>query len=100
MTPVARRTDPGTSWAAANSVTRVRASQWRIYIILLDSDGLTDEELIRAVASGGWQMSDSGVRSRRSELVHLGWVHDTGTRRLTAAGRHTIVWAADLGGRP
>lgn len=90
--PVARNTDPGTSWAAAKSVVDVRESQWRVYLAFLDADGFTDEELIAHARGLAWPMSDSGIRTRRHELVTKGWLCDTGERRLTAAGRHTIVW--------
>ena len=92
MRPVARRTDPGTSWAAAESVRNVRESQWRVYLALVDSDGMTDEQLIALARVEGWPMSDSGIRTRRCELVDLGWVCDTGERQTTAANRQTIVW--------
>lgn len=91
--PVARNSDPGTSWAAAHSVANVRASQWLVYMAMLDVDGYTDEELIAHAREHQWPMSSSGIRTRRHELVVMGWVHDTGERRTTAAGRQTIVWA-------
>jgi hypothetical protein len=37
-------------------------------------------------------MSVSGARTRRSELVDVGMVEDSGRRELTQAGRQTIVW--------
>jgi hypothetical protein len=90
--PVARRTDPETSHQAASSVHDVRESQWRIFILLNELDGATDEELVANVRSLGWPMSDSGVRTRRHELVQHGMVYDSGDRRLTRSNRQTIVW--------
>ena len=36
--------------------------------------------------------SDSGIRSRRSELAATGLVIDTGDRKKMASGRMSIVW--------
>ena len=38
--------------------------------------------------------SDSGIRTRRSELRDKGLVIDTGQRVLLATGRQAAVWAA------
>jgi len=58
---------------------------------------MTDEELFtcytKAVAAGLAPIaSPSGVRSRRAELVVLGLVEDTGTKRKLVSGRNAIVW--------
>lgn len=52
---------------------------------------LTDVELVQAMSS---QMSASGVRTRRSELVRMGLVRDSGKRRRSATGRTHVVWQA------
>lgn len=99
-TPVARATDPGTSWAAAQSVRDVTAAQSRVLSLFGESDhGLTDEQLALIYESGvrmfDWPpMSPSGLRTRRCELVTLGKVEDTGRRTTTRSGRSTIVWDA------
>lgn len=49
---------------------------------------LTDEEL--ASVTGKYLYS---IAPRRTELLHLGWVVDTGTRRKTTQGVHAIAWA-------
>lgn len=94
---VARAGDPETSWQAADSQTgqRLRDSQ-RVVLTVMRRypGGLTDEELRAAIDRTGYPISDSGLRTRRSELVRLGRVRDTGFRRVTRAGRHTIVWEA------
>lgn len=93
----ARATDPDTSHAAAASQdpVRLRRSQEFVLAIIRNHPyGLTDEQLRVAVDSTGYAISDSGLRTRRSELVRLRLVADSGRRELTDAGRHTIVWAS------
>lgn len=96
----ARRTDPATSHEAAASVTVLNETHVRI-LRLLDvwvgnatyPHGLTDEELLHIWADQyDEQISPSGLRSRRSELVRAGRVVDSGERGTTAAGRRCIVW--------
>jgi hypothetical protein len=96
--PEARSTDPDTSHQAAASVdTRntIRAV-WDV----LDAIGpSTDVDLIRAyglLADDGTipRQSESGIRTRRHELVRIGRVEDTGTRKKLDTGRSAIVWAA------
>lgn len=87
---VARNTDPGTSHAAAASVEQIRESQRRVYDLLASPK--CDEEIIATARDAGVQMTDSGIRTRRSELVDKGLVRDSGKRRKTAANRLTIVW--------
>lgn len=93
-----RTDDPGTSHAAAATVGDLRASQSALYDVLKAAPrGLTDEELIVAYALASAtdtlpRQSDSGIRTRRSELVDSGIVMDGGERRVTEAGRLSIVW--------
>jgi hypothetical protein len=98
--PNARRTDPSTSHAAAASVNNITETQRAIYMLLLAGEsGLTDP--------AGWKIyqmaaenkiapiiSESGYRSRRAELVRLGFVKDTGDREKLSSGRSAIVWSA------
>ena len=43
--------------------------------------------------------SASGIRTRRSELVHAGYVRDSGHRATLPTGRKAIVWEITLAGR-
>lgn len=46
---VARRTDPQTSWDAARSVKKIRASQRIIYYLLLKHGPMIDEEIYERI---------------------------------------------------
>jgi hypothetical protein len=94
----ARRTDPATSHEAAARVTNVTETQRIIYLLLLvkpsnDVDGFAVYKY-----SAKYQtmpnISESGYRSRRAELVAKGLVRDTGERVKLASGRNSIVWEA------
>lgn len=92
----ARATDPQTSHDAAASV-RLRQTHVTVYQ-LLRQGACTDEQLIARARSHLTliQMSDSGIRSRRAELVRAGWARDTGQRGVTVAGRPTTIWEVIL----
>lgn len=94
VAPVARATDPGTSWEAAKSVKKVRTTQLRILAALRAMGPMTDEEIAAALAKHHWAVSPSGARTRRAELVDMGLVADSGQRRRLSTGRRGIVWAA------
>lgn len=68
----ARAGDPATSKAAAASVAKLRASQklvLRAFVVYGDmDDGELKEALGPMLKDAGLKMSDSGIRSRRSEL--------------------------------
>lgn len=49
--------------------------------------GLTDEQMQAMAAMAGHSQSP-----RRLELQRLGWVRDSGRRRLTRSGRNAVVW--------
>ena len=92
----ARRTDPRTSHQAAASVTRIRESQRFVLGILQKYGPMVDEGLIMHANTqqAGRRMSVSGIRTRRSELVRLGLVRDTGKRARLPSGRLSILWGA------
>jgi hypothetical protein len=94
--PVARRSDPATSHAAAASVDlrdshRAVADCFDAYV------ELTDEELLRVyrarqVGHVYPAQSDSGLRTRRRELVDLGVLENSGRKARMETGRMAIVW--------
>ena len=89
----ARNSDPETSHQAAASIpsAAIRESQ-RLVLDMLDFHGpMADYTLVMLLAG---RMSPSGIRSRRSELVTLGKVVDTGRRVRMPSGRQAILWAA------
>lgn len=96
--PRARTTDPDTSHEAAASVTNLTGTQ-RAISWLFDKFGeLTDEQLQahyrRLIYQGDAPAaSESGIRSRRAELVARGVITDTGKRSKMLSGRNAIVWA-------
>lgn len=90
--PSARLTDPQTSHDAANSVIRLTLTK-RIILEVLQT-AMTDEDLISTIrARHGYKFaSESGIRSRRAELVREGFVEDSLGRALTESGRQAILW--------
>lgn len=96
--PGARPTDPSTSHEAAASVKNVTPLQAAIIGILFRP--MTDEQLIEDYRKTQTMMprlfpeaSDSGIRSRRAELVKQGLVCPVGYSK-TKSNRNTIVWSA------
>ena len=88
-----RTTDPQTSHAAAKSVTGL-AESYRIIMDLFRAHGsMNDVDLIAKWRKLGLKAaSDSGIRSRRSELAATGLVIDSGDRHKMDSGRMSIVW--------
>jgi hypothetical protein len=89
-----RTGDPETSHDAAASLRDVRASQRRVYELLRDYGPCTDEELQALAPRDGFLISPSGLRTRRHELVVLGFVKDSGRRTTMSTGRQAIIWEA------
>lgn len=87
----ARRTDPETSHEAAAIVTArgLRNSQREILSLFTKYGRMTDKRLIKIAAEHGIKQSDSGIRTRRSELVAQGRVEKKGTTEGPGP-RHTI----------
>ena len=90
----ARSTDPGTSHAAAESVTaeKISASQQRVlYWLKRSSDsGLTQSDMTDFARQ--LEFSDSRIRTAVKELVRKGLVQDSGRRATLPSGRRAIVW--------
>lgn len=96
----ARRTDPSTSHAAARKVTNVAKVRNHILSILWARGPLTDPQIAEyyynRVADGSAPMaSESGLRTRRAELVKRGLVHATGEREKLDTGRTATVWSGE-----
>jgi hypothetical protein len=93
--PFARTTDPETSHEAAESVTNITPLKQEILQRLMTP--MTDADLIEAIrVSSRLIVTESGVRSRRAELVQAGLVKDTGARVKLATGRNAIVWTTNI----
>ena len=88
----ARKTDPQTSHSAAKSVKDVTTTQ--AFILKALKRPATDVDLVERYNNlkNAPRASESGIRSRRAELVALGKVVDTGKRVKLESGRHAIVW--------
>ena len=94
MWPRARSSDPWTSHAAAHSVSNVfvRASQQAVLRVLRQQGPMHDQRIIHHVKASGFKASNSGIRSRRSELVFLGLVRNSGKTVRLSSGRNSIIW--------
>lgn len=95
--PNARATDPSTSWEAAMSISAEHLNKVQRHILNLLSAPMTDIQLVdeyRRWSSliGEDFSSESGIRTRRAELVRRGLVVDTLVREKTPSGRNAIVW--------
>jgi len=88
----ARNTDPVTSHLAAEAVDNITKTQE--YILKCLRRPRADVELVAAYRNmrTAPRASESGIRSRRAELVDRGLVVDTGRRIRLESGRFAIVW--------
>lgn len=97
--PAARFTDPQTSHAAADSVANLSLTKQLILKFYRDYGAMCDERMADVwfaecrIGSAPY-VSDSGLRSRRAELVAAGLVVDSGARVKMRSGRQAIVWKA------
>jgi hypothetical protein len=96
----ARRGDPATSRAAAVSLGDLRGSQRAVLTILRRYGAADFATLISRYAGESERdpetfplQSESGIRTRVSELVGLDLVVDTGRRVRLDTGRQAVVWA-------
>ena len=92
MTARARNTDPKTSHDAAASVKDITLTKH--YILKCLVRARTDVELVEAYQNlkGAPRASESGIRSRRAELVREGYVVPTGLEVKLPSGRYAKVW--------
>lgn len=88
----ARTTDPQTSHEAAASVHNENTI--RYWVLKLLDRPRTDAELVEVYGMMKYapRASESGIRSRRAELVADGLVEPTGARVKLASGRFANVW--------
>lgn len=98
--PIARNTDPQTSHDAAKSVSNVERTKeilWHMLRILPSTDEqlvIAYNELVNINPLKTPRASESGIRTRRSELVAENMIEDSGERVKTRSGRSAIVWRA------
>jgi hypothetical protein len=96
--PRARSTDPETSHEAAARAKRNLTQKQRNVLDglrTLARAGATqvmDEELVAHMAVVMPGLTQSSVRTRRKELVALGYVKDSGRKGETSAGGKSIRW--------
>lgn len=98
----ARTTDPTTSHEAAASIKDLTANQRAVHRIFLDWQGtaMTDDTLVSRYTQAAEAnrfpaipyQSPSGIRSRRSELVHDGFIENTGAKAINGNGNKAILW--------
>ena len=96
--PRARSTDPQTSHDAARKVSNVAKVRNQILSILWQRGPLTDPKIaeyyFQRVADGTAPMaSESGLRTRRKELVDMGMVTTAAWKEKLSSGRYATVWA-------
>ena len=92
--PKTRANDPATSFEAAASVKNISETQ-RVILNLLRFP-MTDKDLCREYWDAWYKgkapmASDSGIRSRRHELVELGLIETCGTVKAES-GRNMHIW--------
>ncbi len=105
LRPRARRDSPQTSWDAARSVENVSDVQGAILRLYALYGPMTDTRLIEAYKlrqAGGKHhdglpliyppCSESGIRTRRNELVKARLVKNMGWTDKLPTGRQAIVW--------
>lgn len=90
----ARKTDGTTSHKAAASVARMTRKRQDVMRAFRRYGSLTDEQLVQVYRTMDevTEQSESGIRTRRSELVRMELIQDTGTKRRIRSGRLAVVW--------
>lgn len=75
--------------AAIEMLSEASTLQAKVYRVIRDNDGGTDDEIEMLLG-----LRHQTASARRRELVLLGAVEDSGERRVTSSGRMAIVWRA------
>ena len=87
--------DPETSHGAADSVTDLTEKQEAVFRVLEIHGPGSDASLSYWYTLHGVpRQSESGLRTRRAELVRKGLVRDTGETEVLPSGRRAIIWEA------
>ena len=90
----ARASDPETSKSAARSVVNLGRTRDAILALLKAAGPATDEEIwdrYHVAYPSREAVSPSGLRSRRAELVRMGFVEACGEGK-TVSGRACTIW--------
>jgi hypothetical protein len=90
--PLVRRDDPDTSQEAADAITPKRLTEIQQDVLAWFHSHRhgTDEDIERALHEK--HPAFSTVRNRRCDLVTLGYLRDSGERRINSNKRNMIVW--------
>lgn len=90
----ARSSDPATSHQAAARVTgNLRETQEHVLTVFRRHGAMTDVELVQRYEESDLPpQSDSGIRTRRRELVDLGEVEDSGEKKSIPPHGPAIIW--------
>ena len=88
----ARNTDPATSHEAAESLNAKHLSDLQALVLawFRKYGPGTDEQLERHECFA--KLAPSTARKRRSDLLEMGLLKDTGKRELNSRGRSMVVW--------
>ncbi|MBE6483651.1 MAG: hypothetical protein E7Z96_02550 [Actinomycetaceae bacterium] len=94
--PVARTSDPVTSWEAAQAISdgQMRASEQAVLSALRTGGAMTDPQIADYVISHGGRWSAQRLRSARADLVRAGLVTPAGVVRPEGSPRRYTIWAA------
>lgn len=90
--PTTTRSLQKTSLDAKPGPVKVRESQSAIYKLFKQRKRMTDYRMLQILEEKGLAYSPSGARTRRSELVKMGLLVDTGKREVLPSGKKAIVW--------
>lgn len=89
----ARLSDPPTSHEAAASIRDLNGKQQAVLDTFRRCGPMTDEQLCERYPSPHVPVqSESGLRTRRHELVEQGHLRNSGRKDTTESGRASIVW--------
>lgn len=90
--PIARRTDVGTSHAAAASLKHIAGRQGRA-ILRIMRDAWPEPMAAEQIAAASFVLGRVEVNRRLSDLERLGHVQKTEFRHLNPSGRHAVKYA-------